>query len=201
MVLVPGGEFPVGGAAGRAARRVRLDSFYIDSTEVTVAAYARFLATTGATAPWRASRDSAWPATAILWAEADAYCRWRDPLGRLPSEDEWEATARGPAGPRYPWGDAWAPRHANADNFVGSLRPAGSFPTGRSWVGAVDLVGNAWEWTATADTGRDGVRHVIKGGGFDSPPANALPAFRAVLPDDRAALTNTGFRCARAALR
>ena len=198
LVLVPAGEYPVGGA-GRAQRRVRLDSFYLDSTEVTVAAYGRYLAATVRPAPWRTVPDSAWPVTAVLWTEADAYCRWRDTLGRLPSEAEWEAAARGPTGRRYPWGDAWAPGRANADSIAGTLAPPATFPLGRSWVGAVDLVGNAWEWTATADSGPGGLRHVIKGGGFDSPPENALPAFRAVLPDDRAALANTGFRCARAA--
>lgn len=198
MVLVPGGEYPVGGAAGQGERRVRLDAFYLDSTEVTVAAYARYLAATGGAAPWRTVPDSAWPVTAVLWTEADAFCRWRDARGRLPIEPEWEAAARGPRGSRYPWGDAWAPGRANADRIAGTLAPPATFPLGRSWVGAVDLVGNAWEWTATADSGPRGLRHVIKGGGFDSPPENALPAFRAVLPDDRAALANTGFRCARA---
>ena len=197
MVLVPGGEFLVGGAAGRAQRRVRLDSFYLDSTEVTVAAYGRYLAATGRPAPWSTVPDSAWPVTAVLWTEAEAYCGWRDARGRLPREDEWEAAARGPAGRRYPWGDAWAPGRANADSIAGTLAPPATFPLGRSWVRAVDLVGNAWEWTATADSGPGGVRHVIKGGGFDSPPENALPAFRAILPDDRGALGNTGFRCAR----
>jgi formylglycine-generating enzyme required for sulfatase activity len=186
LVLVPAGEYPVGGAAGRAQRRVRLDSFYLDSTEVTVAAYGRYLAATARPAPWRTVSDSAWPVTAVLWTEADAYCRWRDTLGRLPSEAEWEAAARGPTGRRYPWGDAWAPGRANADSIAGTLAPPATFPLGRSWVGAVDLVGNAWEWTATTDSGPGGLRHVIKGGGFDSPPENALPAFRAVLPDDRA---------------
>jgi formylglycine-generating enzyme required for sulfatase activity len=198
MVLVPGGEYLVGGATGRAQRRVRLDSFYLDSTEVTVAAYGRYLAATGRAAPWGTVPDSAWPVTAVLWTEADAYCRWRDALGRLPGEDEWEAAARGPTGRQYPWGDAWAPGRANADGIAGTLAPPATFPLGRSWVGAVDLVGNAWEWTAGADTGPGAVRHVIKGGGFDSPPENVLPAFRAVLPDDRTALANTGFRCARA---
>ena len=198
MVLVPAGEYLVGGAAGRVQGRVRLDSFYVDSTEVTVAAYGRYVAATGHPVPWSAVPDSAWPVTAVLWTEADAYCRWRDALGRLPNEAEWEAAARGPTGRRYPWGDTWAPGRANADGIAGTLAPPATFPLGRSWVRAVDLVGNAWEWTATADTGRGGLRHVIKGGGFDSPPENALPAFRAVLPDDRVALANTGFRCARA---
>ena len=198
MVLVPGGEFLVGGAAGLALRRVRIDSFYLDSTEVTVAAYARYVVATTRPAPWRTAPDSARPVTAVLWTEADGYCHWRDSLGRLPSEDEWEAAARGPAGRAHPWGDTWAPGRANADGIAGALAPPAAFPLGRSWVGAVDLVGNAWEWTANADSGRGGVRHVIKGGGFDSPPENALPAFRAVLPDTRSALANTGFRCARA---
>jgi len=43
MVLVPAGLYRVGGGGGRDTATVRLDSFYIDSTEVTVAAYQRWL--------------------------------------------------------------------------------------------------------------------------------------------------------------
>jgi hypothetical protein len=181
LVLVPAGEYPVGGAAGRAQRRVRLDSFYVDSTEVTVAAYGRYLAATARRAPWRTVSDSAWPVTAVLWTEADAYCRWRDTLGRLPSEAEWEAAARGPTGRRYPGRRLGAgPRQRRQHRRDPS---AARDPLGRSWVGAVDLVGNAWSGPPPP-TQPGGLRH-DQGGGFDS-PRERTPTFRAVLPDDRA---------------
>ena len=136
--------------------------------------------------------------TGVLWSEAVAYCAWRQRGGRLPTEDEWEAAARGPRGLRYPWGDRWEPGRANADSLHDGFTPAGAGGLGRSWIGAVDLIGNAWEWTATtAADARGQAGHVIKGGAFDTPAANATAAYRAVLPDRRAWLAHTGFRCAR----
>src|SRR5439155_1491107 len=50
---------------------------------------------------------------------------------------------------------------------------------------------------AAAPDGRGQPGHVIKGGAFDTPSANATAAYRAVPPDRRAWLAHTGFRCAR----
>jgi len=38
---------------------------------------------------------------------------------------------------------------------------------------------------------------VIKGGAFNTPPANAAASYRAALPDLRSVVFNTGFRCVR----
>jgi formylglycine-generating enzyme required for sulfatase activity/tRNA A-37 threonylcarbamoyl transferase component Bud32 len=198
MVLVPAGRYPVGGVASRPARTVALDSFYLDSTEVTVAAYRRFLDSTGGDAPWRGAPPSDWPATGILWSEAQRFCGSRG--AALPTEDQWEAAARGPEGWRYPWGDSWDRGRANAGAVADTLKPVGGFPLGRSITGAVDMIGNAWEWVATVDTGSDGVlRHVIKGGAFNTSPSRATASQRFTYPDERRWLWNTGFRCARTA--
>ena len=196
MTLVPAGRYPVGGAPWRESTSVRLDSFFIDSTEVTVAAFLPYVTVTGGRSPWVHQPPDRWPVTGVLWAEAAAYCAWRD--RRLPSEDEWEATARGPRGFRYPWGDIWLRGRANADSLRDTFTAVGTDSLGKSWVAALDLIGNAWEWTATAGTSpQDGPGHIIKGGAFDSPPENATATFRTVLPDRRAWLGHTGFRCAR----
>ncbi|MBI1967644.1 MAG: SUMF1/EgtB/PvdO family nonheme iron enzyme [Gemmatimonadetes bacterium] len=198
MLVVPAGVYRVGGGAGRPAAAITLDSFYIDSTEVSVGAYRRFLDSTHVPAPWSALPADIWPVTGVLWVEADEYCRWREPGGRLPSEDEWEAAARGAAGWRYPWGDAWQSGRANAARVSDTLAPVGRFRLGRSPVGAVDLVGNAWEWTVTeGPRGTLGVTHLIKGGAFDTPQELATAVHRAAMPDDRRAVGKTGFRCAR----
>ena len=202
MVLVPAGLYPVGGGGGGALRRdstaIALDSFFLDSTEVSVAAYRGYLDSTRGVPPWTRSPPDQWPVTGILWSEAVAYCAWRQRGGRLPTEDEWEAGARGAQGFRYPWGDRWERGRANADSLRDTFAPAGAESSGRSWAGAVDMAGNAWEWTASAGADPRGVSgHVIKGGAFDTPPENATAAFRAVLPDRRAWLAHTGFRCAR----
>src|SRR2546427_615674 len=212
MVLVPAGLYPVGGGGrggggggaggegvlSRDSTAVRLDAYFIDSAEVGVAAYRRYLDATRAHPPWTHPPPDQWPATGVLWSEAVAFCAWRQRGGRLPTEDEWEAAARGPHGFRYPWGNRWERGRANADSLRDGFAPAGAGSPGRSWVGAVDLIGNAWEWTAAAaPDARGQPGHVIKGGAFDTPSANATAAYRAVLPDRRAWLAHTGFRCAR----
>lgn len=198
MALVPAGSYSVGGGMDRSRRTVTLPAFYIDSTEVTVAAYQRYHDSTGATAPWRLRPRDDWPATGILWSEAQRYCAAHG--ARLPTEDEWEATARGPQGWRYPWGDQWSRGRANAGGTSDTLQPVGGFPLGRSFAGPLDMIGNAWEWVA-GDTvsGAGEARHVIKGGAFNTPPENAAASYRVTLPDDRNQLWNTGFRCAQSA--
>src|SRR3989454_8735952 len=202
MVLVPAGVYPVGGggggAPGRDSTAVQLDAYFIDSAEVGVAAYRRYLDATRAVSPWTQLPPDQWPVTGVLWSEAAAYCAWRQRGGRLPTEDEWEAAARGPQGFRYPWGDRWEPGRANAASLRDGFAPVGASSLGRSWVGAVDLIGNAWEWTAAAaPDARGQTGHIIKGGAFDTRPENATAPYRAVFPDRRDWLGHTGFRCAR----
>lgn len=197
MVFVPAGVYPVGEAPWRPTSSVRLRPEFIDATEVTVAAYARYLTAAGGVAPWVTRPPDQWPVTGVLWSEAQAFCAWRTRGGRLPTEDEWEAAARGPRGWEYPWGVAWRAGGANANAQRDTFAAVGSDTLGRSWIGALDLSGNAWEWTATDGFDARGQRgHVIKGGAFDSPPENATTTFRAVLPDRRPWLGHTGFRCA-----
>lgn len=89
-----------------------------------------------------------WPVN-VTHAEAAAYARY---VGKdLPSEPEWHRAAFGdrPDAP-YPWGhEAPGPEHGNFDfQLLGPTR-VGAYPAGASPVGAFDLVGNGWEWTAT----------------------------------------------------
>ena len=197
MVLVPGGAYRVSGTRP-GATAVELDSFYIDSTEVTVGAYAPFLLATHSPAPWTQPPPPTWPVTGVLWAEAQTFCRWRDPAARLPTEAEWEAAAGGPSGTAYPWGNGWEPGRANAAGATDTLKPVGSFPLGRSPSGALDLIGNAWEWVAAEIVSPTGqLVHAIKGGAFDTPPRNATIASRGWFAEDRRAVWKTGFRCAQ----
>jgi len=67
---------------------------------------------------------------------------------QLPTEAQWEAAARGPERSIYPWGDEWDAERANTrESELGRITAVGSYPHGASWCGAMDMVGNVWEWT------------------------------------------------------
>ncbi len=98
------------------------------------------------------------PATGVTWNMCNTFCAWLSEqtgmMVRLPTEQEWEAAARGGDSRRYPWGDDWiADRAATAEDLEtrGSRYsvPVGCYPAGAAPCGALDMAGNAWEWTAS----------------------------------------------------
>src|SRR3954451_21035098 len=140
--------------------------YWIDATEVSNAEFGAFVEAGGYTNEalwsddgwaWLGTKDAARPPVhcngdvpeqprmCVTWYEADAYARWRG--GRLPTEAEWEYAARGPKSSVYPYGDTFDRDKANVLNSV-SPKPVGSYPAGASWVGALDMSGNAMEWVS-----------------------------------------------------
>jgi len=134
------------------AHRVNLPAFFIDKTEVTVAAYRKYLTETGKPPPrffdnerYNADRQ---PVVGVDWQEAADYCTWAGK--RLPTEAEWEKAARGTDTRYYPWGREPDPKLGNIRGLDDGFRytaPVGSYPQGISPYGVVDLAGNVWEWT------------------------------------------------------
>lgn len=208
------------------AHRVQVSPFWIDRTEVTVAAYARCVDAGGCTPAGYASGGARFerpdaPVTLVSWFDANAYCRWAG--GRLPTEAEWERAARGDASRVFPWGNLPDPRRANHGAFAldetdatdgfAELAPVGSFPSGRTPDGIDDLAGNAAEWVADAvdegalryppadavdPKGADhGPLRVVRGGSWSSSLLRLRSAARDFqLPSARK--PTIGFRCARA---
>ncbi len=221
----------------RPAHVVDVAPFWIDTFPVTNRKYAEFIDDGGYASPrfwtaegweWRQSagldRPEFWcrdghrwwsrvrfgwveevppdePVQHVCWYEADAYARWAGK--RLPTEAEWEKAA-----------DGATPARESANLGGAFYRPAtvGSYPHGASRWGVQHMIGDVWEWTASAFRGYpefasfpyreysevffgDGYK-VLRGGSWATHPAVARVTFRNWDYPVRRQIF-AGFRCAR----
>lgn len=170
------------------------------------------------------------PAAGVDWYDAYAYSHWADK--ELPTEHQWERAARGPDGRRWPWGEEWDPSLATwagstfgrpeltldawrdlltsfgPDTPTGVTTPVNEHEGGASRFGAVDMVGNCWEWTKSDALTRRFftpsqkiaasrmLAVTLKGGAWSSLPGLMFPSYRG-----RDAPTcrhnEIGFRCVK----
>lgn len=212
LAAVPAGAYVIGNDGGapasRPAHQVRLGAFRIGVHEVTNSEYAAVAGPAGLAVPSQV-RDAApdHPVTGIAWPLAFAYCAKRYANGRLPTEEEWEAAARGTSGRATPWDNVIPGVHANlAEAARHGPTSVASYGIGATPEHVYDMLGNVWEWTSSryraypggsVQSPPQGEYWVIRGGAYDTPEALATPWYRGYshAMAGAAALAKTGFRC------
>ena len=160
---------------------------------VTNEEYAKFLAATGRKAPRGFSAAKAkHPAVNVSYEDAVAYCRYLTEQAdgravyRLPTEAEWKAAA------------GHMPKDAdfNCGEHDGTT-PVDAYAKTLSACGAVDMWGNAWEWTSTPV----GSQRAVKGGAWDSRRTDCRTESRGIGRDPQQGYANVGFRVVRSRSR
>src|SRR5688572_29351183 len=160
LVFILAGEFVMGSAESdmdadsdeQPQHIVYIDAFWIDRAEVSNDMYRKCVQAENCTEPAHSRRYSSpeygnHPALGISWDQAVTYCTWAG--RRLPTEAEWEKAARGTDARLYPWGmETPDPSRLNFDHFVEDTTEVGSYPSGASPYGVLDMAGNVWEWVA-----------------------------------------------------
>jgi formylglycine-generating enzyme required for sulfatase activity len=221
QVYVPAGEFMMGDSGDPRIKEyplhpIYLSGFWMDKVEVTNAMYETCVQDEACIEPvprlnpyygkW-AYRNL--PVVYVNWYAAEAYCAWAG--RRLPTEAEWEKSARGTDMRYFPWGNVRAtPRLANFSEtlFLESL-PVSRYPMGASPYGALNMAGNVREWVSDwfdnkyylhspyeNPTGPEtGFERSLRGGAYDAVPDD-ITTFRRFKHEPGSAGLSRGFRCA-----
>ncbi|MCH8294118.1 formylglycine-generating enzyme family protein [Candidatus Poribacteria bacterium] len=230
LVYVPEGPFIMGTAPDgvrktdheEPQREVTLDPFYIGKFPVTNAQYAQFLEAAEHPPPRfydnpRFNEPNC-PVVGVSWYDAQAFLNWLNELTdesyRLPTEAEWEKTARGTDGRMYPWGNEWDVSKGNfGESRLKHTTPVGSYPEGVSPYGCYDMGGNVYEWCSDwshPETYKyspahnpqgpiDGRRKVIRGGSWLPRGQFAARCANRAGYEPVQAVHNVGFRIAKSA--
>jgi serine/threonine-protein kinase len=224
MVAVPAGSYPMGCperdsqrcfSDEKPAHSVALGPFAIMRREVTVAEFQSCVRSGHCPKPGDGKGCSSTgadageePVRCVGWQAARKYCEQQG--WRLPTEEQWEAAARGTDGRSFPWGEdppsckrgAFGGKAAAGCAHGGPL-PVGSRAEDRSWIGVLDMGGSVREWTdsdyrpypgGTVEAGVTG--KVNRGGSWVMAPEKANTSHTRVVDDPGEARPDLGFRCA-----
>ena len=141
------------------------------------------------------------PVTEATWFGANAYALHYG--YRLPTEHEWEKSARGYTGYIYPWGDnsptctivnynnSWSP---GSYGCVGNTQPVG-IATGSSPYGVFDMAGNVYEYCDNLYDPENSSK-VARGGSWMDHSDKILTYHRRAISSS-SSWFNIGFRCIR----
>ncbi|MFT3891669.1 MAG: SUMF1/EgtB/PvdO family nonheme iron enzyme [Anaerolineales bacterium] len=215
IVAVPAGQFVMGyGGDDNPVHTVNVSDFWVYRAKVTNVQFA-LCVNSGQCSPPDPNDNPGYsdplqannPVVGVTYDQAANYCAFVN--GRLPTEAEWEKTARGPNGNIYPWGDATPNCDlANVANCVRKTTSVREYPQGQSYYEALDMSGNTYEWVADwysptyygesptddpigPDTGK---KRSVRSTAYDFPAYESESARRfSNNPDD--AKSNLGFRC------
>jgi len=224
LVFVPRGEFTMGAQSpllgveseDNPPHTVRTGDFWIYKTKVTNDMY-RLCVAAGVCSPpadepplpdYLDPEIKDHPVIGVNWEQAQTYCEWMN--ARLPTEAEWEKTARGPDGSLYPWGEAQP--DCDLLNFedcqLADTSDVFDHPDGMSFYEAADMAGNAFEWVGdwyqanyyARSPDEDplgpemGTARVVRGSSYKS-DATQLPSARRFYLQPEKYREDLGFRC------
>ena len=189
MISIPAGEF----CYSENLIHKYLPTFSITKYPITVAQFRIFCQATKRKMPeapsWGWQEDH--PVVNVTWHDAAQFAAWTGLA--LPTEEEWEKSARGTDGREYPWGDQWDASRcqysSKSHNGPGSTSPVGQYPAGASPYGVHDMVGNVSEWCESIS----GNERVYRGGNWASTYYKATT--RRGHTNPTMSICTIGFRC------
>jgi len=137
--------------------------------------------------------DPEFPVIFISWDQANQYCKWAGK--RLPDQWEWEKAAIGTDRRVYPWGNTIDCAKAQYKD-CGKNKPTkvGSYPSGISPYGVLDMAGNVGEWVFTNTLMREKFGCYWKGGSYMDQANSLQPLLNHSAPN--VGFAYIGFRCA-----